>query len=255
MTRFLTLPLRRPVRAANGDASEFGGLLHWQAHVTANRMPIVLHAIEFAYEGFAPEAFERTGIDFPDSVRRSVHKRQAEFFFGRFAARDALNWSKLADAHVSIGVQGEPIWPPGAAGSITHTKGLAMATAIAMDSGTRGVGIDVEHVLDEQACQAVSSSVVDPEELDYLRGITDLPLSSVLTLVFSAKESLYKGAHSSVRRLFDFSAARVSALDAHDGHVALTLTESISTDFVRGQRCRVEFVLLPANRVLTYFAW
>ena len=255
MTGFPTLPLHRPVHAATGDAAEFGGLLHWQAHVTANQVPIVLHAVEFTYEGFTPEAFSRTGIDFPESVRRSVHKRQAEFFFGRLAARDALNRLKLAGGHVSIGVRGEPAWPPGVVGSITHTKGLAMATAIAASSGARGVGIDVEHVLDEQACQAVSSSVVDPQELDYLRGIADLPLSSLLTLAFSAKESLYKGAYSSVQRLFDFSAARVSALDVYGGHLGFTLAENLSTDFVRGQRCRVEFALLPSDRVLTYFAW
>jgi 4'-phosphopantetheinyl transferase EntD len=110
-------------------------------------------------------------------------------------------------------------------------------------------------VLDEENCRAVANNVLDMQEFDCLQGASELPLAMALTIAFSAKESLFKAAYVSVRKFFNFSAARVLDLDVRKRQVTLALTETLSKDFVRGKRCVVGYGLIRENSVLTYFGW
>ncbi len=69
--------------------------------------------------------------------------RRREFETGRACARRALASLGLPAAPVAGGERGEPLWPAGVVGSITHCSGLR-ACAVARASDVRAIGIDAE---------------------------------------------------------------------------------------------------------------
>src|SRR5262245_52630631 len=71
--------------------------------------------------------FASADIALPPAIAGSVAKRQAEFFYGRFAARVALGKAGVVGFPVHIGRFREPLWPPDMAGSLTHCRGFAAA--------------------------------------------------------------------------------------------------------------------------------
>src|ERR1700679_1440183 len=90
----------------------------------SNGVTLPVHLITFDIEYFCPEAFAATGIACPPSVARAVRSRQAEFFFGRLAARSVLAALNAPPGEVSVGASREPVWPPGIVGSISHTHAI-----------------------------------------------------------------------------------------------------------------------------------
>ncbi|KQV30520.1 4'-phosphopantetheinyl transferase [Massilia sp. Root335] len=211
--------------------------------------------LPFAEDRFDPASFGAEGIACPPGVARSVRRRQAEFFAGRLAARHALARLHAASYEVPIGAMREPVWPPGIVGSISHSRQYAAAVALA--AGRRcGVGIDIEHVVTAEMQASLLATALSRAEFDGLRRLdTALSIAARVTIAFSAKESLYKGAFGSVGRFFDFSAAAVTAVDVEHRTLSLTLTETLSADFVQGQRCTVAYDFIDPATVLTSFVW
>jgi enterobactin synthetase component D len=234
--------------------SEADGTQHLSISTPAG-IALSVYMLAFDIEKFSVDAFAAGGIACPPSVARSVRKRQAEFYFGRMAARQALGALDIAALDIGVGASREPLWPAGVIGSISHTHVYAAAVALRRGECS-GVGIDLEHMAGPEASAALSAATVDASELHYLETLThQLPISNLLTTTFSAKESLFKAAFNEVGRYFDFSAARVFLVDLQRGIVRLRLTETLCSAFVCGQVCEIGFCLLGADVVLTYFAW
>ena len=78
-----------------------------------------------------------------------------------------------------------------------------------------------------------------------------LSIEELMTIVFSAKESLFKAGFASVGRYFDFAAARVEDLDTESGELSLVLTETLCATMAVGAAYQVDFRLLRADAVLT----
>lgn len=200
-------------------------------------------------------SFARYGIMCPPHIARSVPQRQAEFFYGRRAAAEALAATGIAARDVAIGAHREPVWPAGIIGSISHNRQHAAAVA-AVRGHYSGLGIDLETVCDPDSERALREIVVGPSELAYLRTLVGvMHLGTLLTIVFSAKESLFKGAFSSVGCHFDFSAAKVAGLDVERGLVRLLLQQHLSGDFRQDDACTVQFEFIDRHTVLSSFAW
>lgn len=211
--------------------------------------------IPFDSAAFAPASFERNGIAFPAEVARSVRKRQAEFFHGRLAARHAMAALDVDTVDIPIGPSREPVWPPGVVGSISHSSKLAAAVVLERVIHS-GIGIDIEQVIDEAMQASLLGTVVDASELAYLRKLESrIPLRTLLTLAFSAKESLFKAAFPSVGRYFDFAAAKLSRIDPENRCLTLTLQETLSEEFAAAQHCHVHFDFIRADTLITCFAW
>jgi enterobactin synthetase component D len=165
-----------------------------------------------------------------------------------------LNSAKGSET-IAIGKSREPIWPSGIVGSISHNSCLASAVILPQQDAS-GIGIDIETVIRGEAQDALLGLVVSSAELDYLRTCdSPLPSATLLTLAFSAKESLYKGAFGAIGRFFDFGAARVSCIDIKNGTLSLTLTEDLSPLFHRNSTWIVDFAFLQADTVATSFVW
>ena len=76
-------------------------------------------------------------------IERSVAKRRNEFVTVRHCARLALGELGVPPAPILKGDKGEPCWPDGVVGSLTHCEGFR-AAVVGRASEVRSVGIDAE---------------------------------------------------------------------------------------------------------------
>ena len=140
---------------------------------------------------------------------RAVEKRRVEFSLGRAAAHDAVAvlLGVSTDA-IGRGKSGEPLWPEGLVGSITHSGGTAIA-AVGWRKDTDGIGIDLES-LPGRGSQDISRKVCTPEERAWVTEPGD-PLCARLRvrMLFSAKESVYKAFFPSGKVFLGFQDAEL----------------------------------------------
>lgn len=121
------------------------------------------------------------------SMGQAVDKRRREFTTGRACARQALRRLGFGPVAIPSGERGEPSWPSGVVGSITHCDGYR-ACAVARSEDVRALGIDAE--ADEPLPTGVWEQVAFGRELalsgDRVAGVC------LERLLFSAKEAVYK---------------------------------------------------------------
>jgi len=135
---------------------------------------------------------------------RAAEKRRVEFSLGRAAAHDAIAGLLGASPHpIGKGENGEPLWPEGLVGSITHSAGTAMA-AVGRRTDTGGIGIDLES-LPMRAGRDLSRRVCTPGEMAWVMEAADAPEARLrVRMLFSAKESVYKALFPSGRTFLGF---------------------------------------------------
>lgn len=162
----------------------------------------------------------------------AVNKRKAEHLAGRIAAREALSFHGIKDFVPGIGLHREPCWPPGFTGSITHSGNVALAAVIIDDPTQRsGMGIDYETIITPEIAQEIYGGIIESAEKERIEA-APFPFHYALTLVFSAKESLFKALFRHVGRYFDFSAVSLTEIDSQQ--LSLTLNESLGP-FQKGE--------------------
>jgi 4'-phosphopantetheinyl transferase EntD len=148
---------------------------------------------------------------YPDeraAITKAVPKRQREFATARACARAAL--ARLGESPVSIprGMHGEPQWPEGITGSITHCDGYR-AAAVARLRDTASLGVDAE--LNEILPDGVLDLIALAEESDHVAALAVTePGICWDRLLFCAKESVYKAWFPLTQRWLDFSEAHVT---------------------------------------------
>ena len=120
---------------------------------------------------------------------RAAAKRRKEFIMGRAAAHAALKNMGRAAAAIVKGKVGEPVWPAGVTGSITHKDGSALAV-VAPTHRCRTLGVDMESAVDP-VHPGISRRVCHPKEIQWVFE-DEAALSFRLKLIFSAKESIFK---------------------------------------------------------------
>jgi enterobactin synthetase component D len=209
------------------------------------------------YEAIIAELSSLAGYGMPAAA---VAKRRAEFLAGRFAAQQALG-ALGVDATPGRNEDGTPCWPALVSGSITHGAARALC-AVARSAEMRSLGIDAERLMGEGAKDELRARICDREERALLAESIALPEHHLITIAFSAKESLYKCLYPLVGHYMDFSAARLVEAVAQPrdsgtaGELMLELSVDWSKDFRRGARLHARFfasaehvesaVLLPA---------
>lgn len=139
------------------------------------------------------------------AVEYATSERVREFGTARRCAREALAELLLAgEEAVPRGPMGEPCWPPGIVGSLTHCQGMgAAAVAHAAEFESLGIDVEVNRPLPIDVRPAVATS----GELKRYWGLTSIPLDR---LIFSAKESVYKAWFPIKKEFLDFNEAFVS---------------------------------------------
>lgn len=229
------------------------GVRQWSWRTGDQRRLTLFHA-HFDVHEFDPAHFSRAGIVRPAHIARSVLKRQAEFFFGRACAMAGLRHLGMSGIQVEVGAGREPIWPADVSGSISHCR--TMAAAIVLPARAHaGVGIDIEEVIAEPSRrEALIGTVVFPPELAYLGQLPPgWDRDVLLTLIFSAKESFFKGAYRRVQRIFDFDAVELAGIDSARGTMAFMVRDNLCDELRRGQIVEVHFTMFDDRHVLTAF--
>ena len=212
-----------------------------------------LHLVRFDAATFNVQSFATAGISLPLAVARSVVVRQAEYFYGRLAASAALKSLGSANGHIGVGKGREPVWPEGFVGSISHVLGLAAAVAGDRNNHV-ALGLDLERTAQGPALSALRAVALSEPELETLRSVGGaLSQQELVTLSFSAKESLFKGAYPTVQTFFDFSAAQIQAIELDRGVVVLSIAADLHDNFRHGRRCEIGFSRLDAETFVTVF--
>lgn len=228
-------------------------------HADALLMPsldsLSIHRVCFDAAAFRSQCFAEQGMALPDELQNAVAKRQGEFLAGRLAARLALRPYGLGDEIVAIGQDRAPRWPVGMEGSISHSRLLGLGMALcAVRPGRAGLGLDLEAWLDMSQAHQLWPGILDKEEWGRLASgaaAADLSLAEGLTLVFSAKESLFKALYPRVGRYFDFLDASWSAMEAQT--LRLSLKTALAPDLPAGWHCALHWQRLPGG-LLTLLA-
>jgi len=182
------------------------------------------------------------GVTMPAALARAVRKRQADFVAGRFAALSALrDAGYTGPSEIGMREDRSPIWPPGFIGTITHTQDYVSAAAARTDR-VRALGRDTEQSLDVATALEIQSQSLSPKELKLLAA-EGFDAAKSTSLVFSAKESLYKALHPLVGRFFDFKDAEVVAIAPGAQTLQLRLTTDLSIEFKCNAQVAVRFVM------------
>jgi 4'-phosphopantetheinyl transferase EntD len=141
-------------------------------------------------------------------MARAIETRRREFLTARRCAHDALIRLGIDPVPVLKGANGEPLWPRGVVGSITHCTGYR-AAAVARCTDVSAVGIDAEpHApLPEGLAEAISLPS-ERRDLAALKG--DARGVCWDRVLFSVKESIFKTWYPQVGRMLGFDQAEVT---------------------------------------------
>ena len=181
---------------------------------------------------------EKVGVALPSSLGRAAPKRQNDFLAGRYCAYQALQRAGLElPGEIPIASDRAPRWPEGWVGSITHTEGFA-AAAVARAENTLALGIDTERMMPPASFSALGSQILTPNELVWAEHpasrYPDWEAHVVLSLIFSAKESIYKALRPLAGKFFGFQAAEIVRIDLAESQFEFRLTQEIGETEVIG---------------------
>jgi 4'-phosphopantetheinyl transferase EntD len=154
----------------------------------------------------------------------ATEKRKKEFRLGRIAGETALKGLGIADC-VLKGELGEPIWPDGVVGSITHKDDLAIV-AVARAEQCLGLGLDLERT-DKEISPGFVARICTEKEQEEL----DLSSNQAVVSLFSAKETIYKVLYPLCKCHIGFKDVD---LQFNEGKYLATLNRDLNEKFVCG---------------------
>lgn len=214
--RFSTLPTAAPLSPA----------------LPPHALPAEVRSVAafFAHDPVPAGVATELGVVLPPELDGAVPRRRAEYLAGRWCARAAVR-ALVPGFTGQIGSHGRaPRWPPGIVGSITHSGGFACA-AVACASDVLGVGIDSETIGDPERIAAIREAATVPAER---RPDPSWGEGLYYTLMFSAKESLFKCLYPATGRMFWCHEARIT-LGSDTGRFRATLLVDLSAELHRGR--------------------
>ena len=136
---------------------------------------------------------------------RAVDRRRKVFAVGRAAARDALADFGVLAVAIPRAPGGEPLWPDGYVGSISHSHQVAIAL-VGRRCDYVGLGVDVEELARGPSPRA-ARLVCRPAEMDWV----DVESGTErLARLFSAKEAVFKALYPIERVWLGFADAELS---------------------------------------------
>lgn len=192
-------------------------------------------------------------IELPAVLAAASNTRKAEFLAGRVAAKYALTELGLMPDTIGIGKHRNPLWPHSVLGSISHHRGNVFC--LMMRRPVTGVlnialGIDVESMMSLDDVMRLGASICSADERRLAaQHFSDQTLS--LTLIFSAKEALFKALYPLIGSYFDFLDVRVSGINIPRKELQLTLNRDLSSCLLRGQTMTAHWRETPKS-VMTW---
>ncbi|MCW8090248.1 4'-phosphopantetheinyl transferase family protein [Alteromonas sp. ASW11-130] len=215
-------------------------------------LPGVCYQSNFEIDNYTDMLYqELLNANLHKTISNAVKKRKSEFLAGRYLAKLALQSLGSDDTFVCVGKNRAPIWPKGFIGSISHTDDTAIC-AMAKRNEVSRLGLDIETVLPQSVAKEIIKSVLITSEFALAGSVTE-PDTQMTTLIFSAKESLFKALYSEVGYYFGFENAEVKVVNTRTGKFVIELTSQLTPSLPGGTRFEGLFEIL-GNKVLTVIA-
>ena len=159
---------------------------------------------KFNRQYFDVNLFDELSIVLPNQLLSYPSIRQSEFLAGRYTAKVALSamHQRVCLEQVNIGKHKEPIFPQNVIGTLTHSNSIAMC-AVTPSRLVSFVGIDIEPIMTKTDLSGIEGKVYSSRELHLLtaKGISK---EIAATLIFSAKESVFKAFSKQIHHGIDF---------------------------------------------------
>jgi len=194
---------------------------------------IILFRCNYFVESYKRELFNYFNIKFPSSLAHSIVKRQAEYLAGRYTAITALNVIGVNPFDIPIGKHRFPLWPNNIIASITHTHNTALCVA-GLTNDFNYIGVDRENWISKNKTSLIKVSILDKDEEEFLRKI-EIDFNKMFTLIFSAKESLFKALFPTVLTYFNFLDVRIVGVCLQQKKIELSLNVNLSTELLKGK--------------------
>lgn len=144
----------------------------------------------------------------PEIIANAVDSRRNEFITARTCARRAMQALGAQPTAILPGAQGEPQWPAGLVGSITHCAGYRGAV-LGRDTDFASIGIDAEPdaPLPAGVLEAIS---LEQERIHTAELLLTHPQVHWDRLLFCMKEAVYKVWYPLARCWLDFDDALIT---------------------------------------------
>ena len=173
-------------------------------------------------------------IQTPASFSSACLKRKCEYLAGRICARDALARNHSHDFQIISGADRSPTWPKGFSGSITHSHNFA-AAAVGFKHIAKGIGIDTEAQIASKRLESIKPRLFLDQEL-VSRQQPPINPEAYYTLLFSAKESIFKCIYPLTGVFFGFHDAFISHIDWQSQTFQYVLFKSLGPEHPAGKR-------------------
>ena len=171
---------------------------------------LIVAQANFSVTAYQPTDFCQLGCDFPYSLQNAVTKRQAEYLAGRYLSQLTMQQSGLfspTPPQLGVAAMRSPDWPQAVIGSISHHQQSVCVALLTQPLGLNSfVGLDTELWLKSPQASDIASSIHQADEQQMLLEIGFTPAQAT-TLIFSAKEALFKAICPFVGQYFGFDAA------------------------------------------------
>jgi enterobactin synthetase component D len=216
-------------------------------------LSLPLYRICYSVDDYCDRLFHDYGIS-PIGGHGSISiKRKAEYLAGRIAAKYALDNAGYSSHEVTSGAYRQPLWPKGLIGSISHSDRQAIAAVMPVNHVLyQGIGIDIEAVMAPALADDVKQQILSAEELATVSQI-GVSFELALTIVFSAKESLFKAVFNDIQSYMEFSDASLIQLDRNGGFM-LILTNAAFSQRVATRRFHGRY-FVRNNEIMTVVAY
>jgi enterobactin synthetase component D len=178
---------------------------------------------------------------------RAIERRRVYFALGRAAARDALAGLGIEGVAIGRGPAGEPVWPDGIVGAITHA-GDTVISLVGSKTEYAGLGVDVEELARGPSARA-ARLVCRPTELAW----ADVESGTRrLSMLFSAKEAVFKAVFPIERAWLGFADAELTWVAERRGFDA-RLLKSGGAQYPVGSVVRVHCTVTPTQVLSTAY--
>ena len=204
---------------------------------TSQREAIVINVTQFDQTRFCDVMFEQTNIYCPEVIAHSINKRKAEYFVGRYLVANRLNELGFEYCTLESNIDRSPKFPCGAIGSISHCESLAcVAVAPSYNPDRENLGIDVQKPISSDVCREIENMIVAGQEVDLAMSV-GLTKEQAITLLFSAKEAIYKALAKFSTRDLNFTDAKLKQVNQNTMEFELSESIQLRTNTLEEIRC------------------
>lgn len=164
-------------------------------------------------------------------IKKAVAKRQADFSSGRWCARSSMASLGIQQGPILQDRAGQPVWPKGICGSITHTD-RACCSVLAFKKDYISLGLDLER-RKRLISPGAGRIILNDDETAWINR-SGRNKDFLIKFVFCAKESVFKLLYPLTGKRFYFSDVSILPPDKKN-RFEFRLKRTLHADLKKGR--------------------